>query len=248
MDEPRERVSVPVGLTSSKASNYIDATINVIASATRALVRALVDQRSARKVFGVERGERRAQSVGEARPTDHRRTSAAARRTRADPSPLRRGTTCACRWATLWLTTLFIATNVPGTSRRHRHDRSRSVGHAAEERARPRSAGSSVSWTTCPAGTTSVWPRNSGAGRGRRRPHRRPRRRRPAIVPRDDVAEHAGSGSSRPSPATLGPGRARVRPACDRPSPTGRVDVGYNWRALKSRQQSVSTRAHTRCL
>ena len=62
------------------------------------------------------------------------------------PSPLVRGTTCTWRWATLWLTTLLLATNVPCAPSAS-GNAAATVLHAPEERT-DRSASRSGSVTT----------------------------------------------------------------------------------------------------
>ena len=83
------------------------------------------------------------------------------------PSLRRRGTTCTCRWGTLWLTTLLIATKLPwapiaaGTARA-------SVCAVRKERARPRRRSGRAASRDARAGSAGSGRGRAGGGRGRR--------------------------------------------------------------------------------
>jgi hypothetical protein len=68
------------------------------------------------------------------------------------PSPLVRGTTCTWRCGTLWLTTLFIATNVPSAPSATGTARASACTDA--KNGATDSAASSGNVTTCMRGTT----------------------------------------------------------------------------------------------
>ena len=115
------------------------------------------------------------------------------------PSPLVRGTTCTWRWATLWLTTLLLATNVPwaprasGTAAAIRWTRSKNGPTSS------RSAGSRRGSSARPAGDRGT----AGCDRGRRRRRRRggrPRPRRPPRRWRRTRSRPRPQGSGRPHP------------------------------------------------
>ena len=61
-------------------------------------------------------GERLAEPLRRSRRPPHRTRTSRGQKKPRSPSLRRRGTTCTWRWATLWLTTLLIATNVPSQS------------------------------------------------------------------------------------------------------------------------------------
>src|SRR5439155_16018473 len=76
------------------------------------------------------------------------------------PSPFRRGTTCTCRWGTLWLTRLLIPTKQPSDFVAATTARARS--RTLVKTGARRSSGRSSRVSTSGFGITRQWPGTSG--------------------------------------------------------------------------------------
>ena len=76
------------------------------------------------------------------------------------PSPFVLGTICVCRWGTLWLTVLLIATNVPCAP--SAAGMAALISWTAAKYGLTRVAGRSASVTKCALGTASTCPGNTG--------------------------------------------------------------------------------------